>query len=245
MSNDLVTRVGSRPGPDPIHGPVAGAGGATSGRVPFADADEARGVVRSCRRLVARHVDRSRLADSMLVVVASKVLDEVSPDPGECRFVAVDGEPRVSASRFDALVRDTRRALVPPAARDDAELELPQLVAHELLRQLGSFSIIATAERPEGPEIVRALFAGAIASSTDPDDTSAAARSFAEALRLRTTAGPVPAASIRAVATALIGAAGPGPAASSTPTATTRGGVVVDLRDTPDRDPLDARTVRS
>ena len=126
----------------------------------FADAHEAAAVAGSCRAMLARHIDPPALLDSVVAVLTAKVMDEAV---GDLLFAAIPGEPRVSARCFDQLVRAAlerlRRATAP---LEWPEVEVPELVAHQILRDLGPYSMLATATEPDGPRILRALFEGAI-----------------------------------------------------------------------------------
>jgi len=156
MSNDLIaneTQTGS-----------TSVGSAGQLR-PFADAEEARDVAGSCRTMLGRHIEPDELADSIAVVLAAKVMDEAT---GGIGFEAIEGEPRVSASRFDRVVRAALDQL--RDATGDVrwpEVEVPELVAHQVLRDLGPYSMLLTAEQPGGDRTLRALFAAAVGSDRD------------------------------------------------------------------------------
>jgi hypothetical protein len=127
---------------------------------PFADAEEARSVACSCRTMLGRHIDPTDLADSLAVILAAKVLDEAI---GDIEFEAIEGAPRVSASKFDRVVRAALDLL--RDATDDVqwpEVEVPELVAHQVLRDLGPYSVLLTAEQPDGGDTLRALFVAAV-----------------------------------------------------------------------------------
>ena len=128
---------------------------------PFADADEARSVARSCRAMLGRHVPSSSLTDAIAVVLAAKAMDEAM---GGIGFDAIDGQPRVSASRFDRVIRvalDRLRGATGDLAWPD--VDVPELVAHQVLHDLGPFSMLQTAELAGGTSTLRALFAAAFA----------------------------------------------------------------------------------
>jgi hypothetical protein len=242
MSNDLVTNLEPRLELEPnvehaidralLRGELHAIEPAWSH--PFADGEQARAIVRRLRKLLGRQVEGADLAGGVLLVVATKVLDEARRDADGHRFAAVPAEPRMSASRFDTLVRDTARALADTAGGDvTSDLELPELVAHEVLRQLGPFSVVATADLPGGPDLVRALFAEAIAGP-GAGDSSRAVRAFAEVLRRRAAElAPARAAGFGLVSAAAISALADQRATSPTD-ATRVEPTVVDLRDTAD-----------
>jgi hypothetical protein len=113
--------------------------------------------------MLGRHVAPDHLLDSISLVLAAKVLDEVD---GDAAFEASPGEPRVSASRFDDLVDAAAVALGGrPGAPSWNGVEVPELVAHQILQDLGSYSLLRTADLPGGRAAVRGLFAGAAGAS--------------------------------------------------------------------------------
>jgi hypothetical protein len=127
---------------------------------PFADADEARSVAGSCRAMLARHIEPPDLVDSIAVVLAAKVMDETV---GGIGFEAIEGQPRVSASRFDRVVRAVLELLrEAPGDIPWPDVDVPELVAHQVLHDLGPYSMLQTAEQPGGATTLRALFVAAV-----------------------------------------------------------------------------------
>jgi hypothetical protein len=179
MSNDLMTDRGAAP--DLGEGPAgvldhevaiarAADGGAPVGPsplLPFRDAEHAGALVTSCRRLLARDLEPPDLISGTFVVLSAKVLDEIDGFGDSCpRFAPVVAEPRVSASHFDTLARAAGAALAAHGP-DPAGVEIPELVAHEVLRQLGPWSITETAARTGGQAVVVSIFAEAFAGADD------------------------------------------------------------------------------
>lgn len=147
---------------------------------PFADFADARRVVRTCRSVLARYVEPKTLVDDLLVIVAARVIDETTGD--HLQFVAQPGEPRVSAGRFDALIASARDRLnVPPTAPTCPEIDLPEIVAHEIMRVLERCSFVLTAGQGDGRAILRALFAEVLAGS-HPEVVGPAFTRFVEEL---------------------------------------------------------------
>jgi hypothetical protein len=198
---------------------------------PFADADESCRIGRSVRVMLARHLEPGALTDGVALVFAAKVRDELAGGAG---FEAVPGAPRVSASRFDHLLRevlDELRAADPDATF--ADVEVPELVAHQVLRDLGPFSLLLTAEQPGGPTVVRGLFVGAAGDGADArsrvlGDPDLASRLWGP---MRSAPG---AGSLAAVVAAAVEVFGGGPGRAVHLAGAARAEQVVDLRDTSD-----------
>lgn len=114
--------------------------------------------------MLGRHVGPDHLLSSVVLVLAAKVFDEVD---GDAAFEAIPGEPRVSASRFDDLVDAAVVALGDGTGGPNWHgVEVPDLVAHQILRELGSYSLLRTADLPGGRAALRGLFAGAAGATT-------------------------------------------------------------------------------
>jgi len=131
---------------------------------PFTDPAEARSVGSACRAMLGRHIEPPALLDSIAVVLAAKAIDEAD---GDLAFAAIPDEPRRSASRFDHLIRDALGRL-DAGVHGRPDVDVPELVAHQVLRDLGPYSLLLTAEQPGGRDTLRALFLGAAGGEAAP-----------------------------------------------------------------------------
>lgn len=157
--------------------------------------------------MLGRHVGPDVLLDSVAVVLAAKVFDELD---GAAAFAAVPGQPRVSASRFDQIVGSARVALGEAPGPDRwSGVDVPDLVAHQILADLGSFSVLRTADQPGGPAAVRGLFAGAAGAPAPIGSSSSHAESALVTSLWRRAAADRDLRSLAAVAAAAAEVFGP------------------------------------